>query len=419
MAKLRIKRRENSSSLITPIIKSRKFARRIITQHFSKVALNNARQYVNRFKSIVNLDKHKKELFLSRVRHHEIRFAKIDYWENLINTPANFIYIMTSLISFFVAPFLAKTLLNQPLDVYVFPAIILNILIFYILIMGALVLLEFLPSSFNFVVLFIPILILFALTLWFQVHGFYILTFLSASAILCQIIFTIALMFMVICSTLSETFGLGYLRRIYPDAYIIHMIIKLIIKLERNPNLWMDIHFRKELILDVEKTALCIEKDLFRNLKSGDKVSDHWLETIARQIATAFREKKFWILTPKVDTYDYLIRNLLDSLINLVEGNWDALEKKEPEKISFKQTWFDFMKNTIKVIVVGGIPIFALFLIQNSSLALVVPFRDYAIGGAILWALFTTITTLDPLFDNKISAIKEIINLLPLINKIP
>jgi hypothetical protein len=145
--------------------------------------------------------------------------------------------------------------------------------------------------------------------------------------------------------------------------------------------------------------------------------SDEWFEETTHQIAVAIRAKKIWILTPKSDTYSYLVKSMSDILVAVASGNWDALEKSKPEKISARQLWSARFKNFTRVIIAGAMPLPVIWGIQNSSLALSKPMSDYVIGGAILWALFTVLTSIDPLFGTKVNTFKEVINILPIPGK--
>jgi hypothetical protein len=198
---------------------------------------------------------------------------------------------------------------------------------------------------------------------------------------------------------------------------IVDGLINILAEVDNASAHWAEVAIRKKILTGLEEVSLCIQHDLYKRLRSGDLVADKWFEQVTKEIAASLRAKKLWVLNPKLDTRFQLSQNITSALLSIANGNWDSVEKTQPEKISTRQWWGNRIINTVRVLIVGGFPLGLLWLIQLSPLALGNPISDYAMGGAILWLLFTAITTFDPLFAVKIDALKEIVNLLPIIGK--
>lgn len=135
----------------------------------------------------------------------------------------------------------------------------------------------------------------------------------------------------------------------------------------------MDMTYKRRLILKLEDTAKCIESYLPRWFHTGDVATDIWIEERFKQIAAALREKEKWLLTPKEDTYDYFITSIASTLLYFVEDNWDALELREPEKLTrppLRTSIVTFILNALKPILIAVLPVVGFIIFQHTSLAL-------------------------------------------------
>lgn len=408
----------------------RKLAKDLRFLLFFRLLLKNARLYNQRFANLKGMNSDLKIKLLTNVRNFEIRFALSDIWENIISFPFLVVYTLISFVTLFGSPIVAIYIINNgsfttsfTSSVFIILAIVLNFVNMILVNILLQFLTELIPTQQ--INISLPTLLLLLLTLipWLLNNESQLLLssvgFLILSSIIFQATFLFALAIALIGFTLGRIISLRLLRHYYPDSFIAHKLIKIIAELDDKSKSWISVEFRSQLIYEIEEISSCIEKDLSRALRSGDKVTDVWLKKTTICIASSFREKKKWILTPKVDTRDHLYNNLRDSLINFVIGNWDLLEQEEPMATSAKQIWIEQIRNLFRVLFVGGIPIILLWLIQNSVLALKTPFDNYAMIGTLLWAVFTMITTYDPLFSTKISALKDVMNLVPFIGNKP
>jgi hypothetical protein len=167
----------------------------------------------------------------------------------------------------------------------------------------------------------------------------------------------------------------------------------------------------------LEKIAKCVQRDLYRRLKSGDPATDAWFEGVTRQIAAAFRAKKKWLLTPRADTRAELIESLSKSLAAVASANWDAMEKIEPTTVPIRWLWSQRIVESLRTILVAGVPLAVLWIVQLSPLALSDPIQDGAVIAGVIWALPNVITVFDPSFRERIDILKEVMDLLPFASK--
>ena len=396
-------------------------ARNISFRYFVKSVLARARKNVNKFKGINNIDADIINKLMPNARHFLVRSAIRKFWEDIISLPFIIVYVLISFISITLTPIIVNSFMNESFDSLAFILIFSNILAIQLISMLFVFLFALFPRILKIFHLFFLILSLMSvstLILNYWPNNFFpAIMFFLVSTFLCQTLFLFGVSFAVIGFAIADIVSLRLLKYRYPDAFIIYQFIELINSLDNGQKSWVDANFRRTILLNIEEVANCIEKDLFRKLKSGDRKTDDKFDKIAHCIAASLRLKKVWVLTPKEDTLEYLLDEFKSYLINIVLGNWDELDQVEPKKISTKRIWLERIRRTFRVLIIGGIPFLALGLIQSSSIALVSPYVDYATIGAILWAVITIVVTFDPLFVVKVDAMRDVMTLLPLSRK--
>jgi len=178
---------------------------------------------------------------------------------------------------------------------------------------------------------------------------------------------------------------------------------------------WVSLEYKQIQLKRLESAAKYIEYYFPRYLRSGDFATDALVKETARQLAAALRNKKMWIFTPKKDTNEFFIKSIAFTLICILKGNWDDLERIEPMKTALpelRHSILVFFLNLFKALFVAGLPIVGVIILQQTQLALSGVGRDYVVLGLFVWVLLTLIVVLDPNYSSKISAIRDIINLL-------
>lgn len=140
------------------------------------------------------------------------------------------------------------------------------------------------------------------------------------------------------------------------------------------------------------------------------------MKETAEQVATALREKKTWILTPKNNTNVYFIEKITSTLLCILKGNWDALERVDLEKPSSPQSQHpitSFLLSLLRTLFLMGLPLIVFWIFQLAPLVIPETFRGYVVVGLFLWELLTLLVVFDPNVGTKISAIKDLASLLP------
>lgn len=194
----------------------------------------------------------------------------------------------------------------------------------------------------------------------------------------------------------------------------------MLYSLENNRSRWTELEYKQLQISRLEEAAKCIETYIPKRLICGDFITHIWLTRASQNIATTLRAKKRWLLTPKPDTYDCLIKNISSTLTCILNGDWDTLVQTdlktllEEEHISLPKLWWSQFLNLLRIIVIAILPITAILIIQRTPAAsfLGTLYQPLTIGS-LLWALYNLLATLEPNLSSKVSTFKDITSLLP------
>jgi hypothetical protein len=200
----------------------------------------------------------------------------------------------------------------------------------------------------------------------------------------------------------------------YAEAYVISCLIRTLVYEETHPYDWARIKHKRYLLFTIDRLAFHIEYILPRRLRSGDGATNAWLKTTMKQIAAALRDKKKWILTPQEHTRDHFLNEMAYMLIFFVQGNWDALDRKEVEGMTTRGIWHTFVDLLLKVakfLLSAIVPLALFFALQQTPFAFTGALYNGAIFFLILYEFVILASALNPDFGARISTIKDIISI--------
>jgi hypothetical protein len=203
----------------------------------------------------------------------------------------------------------------------------------------------------------------------------------------------------------------------HPVEVIIHNLILTLREVETESINSINLEVKRRQVLRMEVVAHCFEYYLFEQLASGDIITDGWLRKMTKEMALAIREKKRWLLTPTNNNQEEFLNRIVSVLICVIKGNWDAIERMEPEKLTdglpslppLRRPW---VVNLLKTVAIAILPVLGFSLVQWSPWAIKGPFLDYMVIGLFIWVFLVFVSTLDPNLSNRLSILKNLRDLL-------
>jgi hypothetical protein len=198
----------------------------------------------------------------------------------------------------------------------------------------------------------------------------------------------------------------------YPDLAIVAELQMILIEIEEKIHSWADFGAKRRLMQHLEDVAFCLERGFPRRLRSGDPRTDLWLGQQAKEAATALRDLKRSIISPRADSRDRFITWISMHLKHALRGEWESFERIAPQPLSKPQQLARIF-SALRRVAVGLLPLASLFAVEKFLGPISEPLSSYLRVGSILWLAVTYIDLLDPGFPYKLSALKDLASLLP------
>lgn len=227
------------------------------------------------------------------------------------------------------------------------------------------------------------------------------------------------LTWLIVYSYLFHTVRVIFRRRVfsfYTDAIIINEFLRALSHMENINNRLIGTGFKNNVISHIETAAGCVETYLPQRLRTGNKVTDSWADVASAEIAAGMRELIKWMITPKQDTIEHLKNRLTSYFIFASRGDWDSFPRISVQRIPQQVVWRSRIKIVATALVSSAIPIITLWVVKRLDIV-TGPILLYLTVGGYIWSALTLLSHLDPNYGAKLTAIKDITQLLPFSKK--
>jgi hypothetical protein len=205
-------------------------------------------------------------------------------------------------------------------------------------------------------------------------------------------------------------------KRLYPEVTVTLQLLRILAQVTKHPAVWGTPAMKHELVARLEIIARCLEDDLPCRLQS-DIATDGWFQRMAKQMATALRALKPWVLMPKPDTREQFIARIADTFVHAAAGEWDALARSEAEPQTQRQIWRARVTDVIRAVVTALLPLLGVWGIQQSPLAVPQPVAGYMTIGSLIWLVLTLLVSLDTSFHAKLRAMEDLTQSVPFLGR--
>ena len=185
-------------------------------------------------------------------------------------------------------------------------------------------------------------------------------------------------------------------------------LIAVVLALETERKRWTNLYFRRSIMARIEGIAVRIEHDLRRELATSDSATDEWARETTKRIASAFRLQKRELVTPGPSTREQLITANAQNLVYVVNSNWSALPQADVQTAPKPRAY-----SILRTVVAALVP---LAIVATGILIGVWPagvIREASVAAAIAWLVVTILASIDPLFNDKLNAIKTMRDIVP------
>lgn len=195
---------------------------------------------------------------------------------------------------------------------------------------------------------------------------------------------------------------------LFPIAIVVERLSDTLIGLEKYSNRWTELEFRRDLINRLGKVARLIEFSVPKQLECSDDYINRWSKQSFKKIAATFRSLNKWVITPQQKTYDDLMALLARYLELIILGRWGEINQTELEQITLTKKGWAILRGILSGTIVGLVPLLVILIAQGIGVEIEKNVFDYLKIGAIIWAVLSIASTLDPQFKDKVGYFKDL-----------
>ena len=199
--------------------------------------------------------------------------------------------------------------------------------------------------------------------------------------------------------------------REHADAKLVHLLVDTLHDLETDKCVWQEPAIKAWTVARIEEIASCVERDWPWGIVKDDATVCTWLEQTTQRKAMAIRELKKWVLNPKADSHENVLRKLSQILVIATCGDLDSLEMAPEQPASPKAGLVKRLWSAARVLPTAVIPGFIVWVFHKAGL-LMPPVLTYAAVGSFIWACLTFMTELDPRYSDRLEAFDRLTNVL-------
>jgi hypothetical protein len=198
-----------------------------------------------------------------------------------------------------------------------------------------------------------------------------------------------------------------------PDSIATHRCFTLLVTLQAEGHHWNQLAWRRAIALRIELIAQTIERCGISMRAVGDQSSAVWIQQRMADIAGGVRDKKKWLAIPRRDTHQQLTASIGETFIALANCDWDSLPHYESSSLTRSQKLRIGLLRLRGVLLSVLIPAALFSAVQYSRFHLGPPVRDYVTGFLLLWVLIVLLSAADPLYQNRIEAFRNVVQIFP------
>jgi hypothetical protein len=194
-------------------------------------------------------------------------------------------------------------------------------------------------------------------------------------------------------------------------ARLVQVLVYIIAETEKKGDEWTSLAWKRSLLFSLENAARLLGQYWPAQFPCRDAATKKWLRDTAGEMATALREKKKWVITPKKDTCQYFLKSMTTTLIAIVCDDWDAVERVKRDQVEETPQptpFVSFLRKVVRTGIKVVMPVGVLFAVQQSPFALTGTSFVTAVSMLIFYEIAVVMTILDPEFSARMAMVKNI-----------
>ncbi len=191
-------------------------------------------------------------------------------------------------------------------------------------------------------------------------------------------------------------------------AQLTHLLIEALAYLEREPRRWLEAGRKRSMVQHLERIASCLEHDMVWELNRQRQDVVLWFRKTLAAKAEAVRQLSRWVLTPKGDTREHLLQQLVTLLAASAREELDSFPLVTESNADRRHTIWLRITELLSTLFSAALPGAVVWSTHRVNL-LVDPWYGYAVISSILWACVVLMGILDPHYSEHVETVGKII----------
>jgi hypothetical protein len=196
------------------------------------------------------------------------------------------------------------------------------------------------------------------------------------------------------------------------DAALLYQLANVGKWLMEDTSAYHDLDGRRDVVKHLENAAQLTEVNLARAMLLPAPESNSVLQARLRRAARQIREYQLWIMLPNSQTRKDLLSTIARMLAAVLLSEYDALPS-DPSLDDDRPTRSRVraIATQVWVAVVGLVPLAGLITARHYGFTFPKPIDGAALVVAALWAFTSLLMLIDPMFNARLAAVKELAQL--------
>lgn len=190
-------------------------------------------------------------------------------------------------------------------------------------------------------------------------------------------------------------------------AQLTHLLIKAVNYVERAARHWQESGYKSGIVYNLESVASCLERDMVWDVAQRRQDVVLWFRDALAAKAEGVRQLSRWVLTPKTDTREHLLEQLVMLLAASARDDLDSFPAVSESRAGKRHTAWLRITATSSALLSAIVPGAVVWAAHKAHI-LMDPWFSYGAIAAILWACVTVMSVLDPSYGDHLESFKKL-----------
>jgi hypothetical protein len=201
------------------------------------------------------------------------------------------------------------------------------------------------------------------------------------------------------------------------DGLILYRLIVLMQLVEVHKSEWSEPGFKMKVFSELDRLSYYLADMLSRQYRTRDEMFNLWVTDRGKRMARYVRDLKKCVAMPRPDTQDAFLRAIVQMLTCAGAGVWDEFPTSDDDGAANERNRLGTVLHFLRNLVTALAPISVIMVLNRTGVKVPDPIGPYLALASLIWAVFGTISLLDPLFAARLETLRTATLLFPTLNK--